>query len=101
MRQTIAADPSDRQVQDSKNTKPDATLFQTWCDQFRGEADFDVYEFVHLEVKLNPNKGSKSTWLTRSDLWNREHLVVLGGWLGTMNSGPGGMPQVQVCPRPE
>jgi hypothetical protein len=93
--QTIAVDPLDRQAQDSKD-KSNATFFKTWCNRFKVEADFVVYEFVDLEVKLESDEP-RSTWLTRPDLWNREHLVVLAGWFGTMNSAPGGMPQVQYA----
>jgi hypothetical protein len=92
--QTIAVDPLDRQAKDSKESN--TTLFKTWCNRFEAAADFVVYEFVDLEVKLESDEP-RSTWLTRPDLWNREHLVVLAGWFGTMNSAPGGMPEVQYA----
>jgi hypothetical protein len=67
------------------------TLFKTWCQRIEAEGDLEVYSFPGLEVQTE----GQASWLTSPSSWNAEYLVVLAGWLGTMNSASGGMPQVQ------
>ena len=92
--QTIATDPLGR-IQQDKNALSQTTLFKTWCQRFF-TGDFVVHEFLDLRVELDAERFSSTTWLKRPDLWNREYMVAFAGCLGSMNSAPGGMPQVQV-----
>jgi hypothetical protein len=88
--ETIGNDPLGRLEQD-KNSRSNMTLFKTWCQRIEAEGDLEVYSFPGLEVQTE----GQASWLTSPSSWNAEYLVVLAGWLGTMNSASGGMPQVQ------
>ena len=86
-----------------------AALFTTWIKRFTEADAFTCYEFIELGQDVSntkqphiPGKDAceappritpQDIWLSRRDLQDLEHMVVLAGKLGSMNSAPGGLAQ--------